>query len=220
MRIPHLDERLSAAADLFPACAYGADIGADHGRLSCYLLTKGRCQRMCVADISADSLEKAKALLALHQLSDRADLCVGDGLDVLPQPAQAIAILGMGGRTLAGILTRGKDRLNGACLILSAHTEVFLVREALAGIGYRIGDERIVRAANRYYVILRAESGRESYTEKQIYLGPRLLESREKIFLAYLSWQKQVIGRGETSQKRKAWIEEELNRDGNCEGHL
>ena len=59
MRIPHMDERLSAAADLFPACAYGADIGADHGRLSCYLLTKERCHRMCVADISADSLEKA-----------------------------------------------------------------------------------------------------------------------------------------------------------------
>ena len=220
MRIPHLDERLSAAADLFPACAYGADIGADHGRLSCYLLTKERCHRMCVADISADSLEKAKALLTLHQLSDRADFCVGDGLDALPQPAQAIAILGMGGRTLAGILERGKDRLRGACLILSAHTEVFLVRRALAGLGYRIADERIVRAANRYYVILRGVPGEETYTEKQIYLGPRLLESREKAFLNYLSWQYKVIGRDETSQKRKAWIEEELNREADCEGHL
>ena len=57
-RFSALDDRLSRAAALFPACEYGADIGADHGRLSCYLLANQRCSRMCVADISADSLEK------------------------------------------------------------------------------------------------------------------------------------------------------------------
>ena len=32
MRLPSLDDRLSRAAAMFPACDYGADIGADHGR--------------------------------------------------------------------------------------------------------------------------------------------------------------------------------------------
>ena len=69
MRLPALDERLACAAALFPACEYGADIGADHGRLSCALLASGKCRRMCVADISAESLEKAKRLLRLHGLA-------------------------------------------------------------------------------------------------------------------------------------------------------
>ena len=219
MRLPLLDDRLSRAAALFPACAYGADIGADHGRLSCYLLANQRCSRMCVADISADSLEKAKELLKMHHLQDRADFCVGDGLEALPCPAQAIAILGMGGRTLAGILERGQDRLQGACLVLSAHTETDLVRGMLCGIGYRIEKEMIVRAAGRYYTVMRAVPGTETYTEKQLFLGPRLLESRGDAFTAWLQKQYRAVspGRDETSLRRKAWIEEELHRDGDCE---
>ncbi|MBR0407985.1 MAG: tRNA (adenine(22)-N(1))-methyltransferase TrmK, partial [Clostridia bacterium] len=75
-----LDDRLSRAAALFPACEYGADIGADHGRLSCFLLESGKAERMCVADISGDSLKKAEALLSLRGLAERADFKVGDGL--------------------------------------------------------------------------------------------------------------------------------------------
>ena len=118
MRLPVLDDRLVRAAALFPACAYGADIGADHGRLSCILLANNVCRRMCVSDLSADSLKKARMLLARHGVLDRADFRVGDGLDVLDHPADAVSILGMGGRTLSGILLRGKSKLGGAALIL------------------------------------------------------------------------------------------------------
>ena len=145
-----LDDRLSRAAALFPACAYGADIGADHGRLSCYLLESGKCGRMCVADISESSLEKAKKLLTRRGLDDRADILIGDGLSVLPRPAQAIAILGMGGKTLSHILLSGKDRLCGAALILSAHTEIETVRRALVELGYRIEAEEIALTPEYY----------------------------------------------------------------------
>ena len=70
VRYPKLDERLQAVADLFTACDTGADIGADHGRLSCYLLHSQKCRRMVVADISADSLQQARRLLKLHALAD------------------------------------------------------------------------------------------------------------------------------------------------------
>ena len=51
-----LDERLSLAMDLFPACEEGADIGTDHGRLPCRLLEEGRCRRMILSDISPKAL--------------------------------------------------------------------------------------------------------------------------------------------------------------------
>ena len=209
-----LDDRLQTAAELFPACAYGADIGADHGRLSCYLLEKGICQRMCVADISAESLKKADGLLHLRGLTDRADIIVGSGLTVLPQHAQAIAILGMGGHTLASILEEGKNRLHGAQLILSAHTEMEWVRSTLSRIGYRIAEERIALAASRYYVMLRAETGEEAYTEKQCFLGPRLMEGCVRHYSEYLAWKTRMTApkRTEAAARQTQWLKEEENR--------
>ena len=139
MRLPTLDERLQAAADLFTACDIGADIGADHGRLSCYLLHHQVCGRMIVSDVSADSLMKARRLLALHGLDERADFRVADGLDTLDAPVNCLAICGMGGRLMGDILLRGRQKLQGASLVLSCHTEIPLLRQILSRIGLSSG---------------------------------------------------------------------------------
>ena len=213
-RLPRLDDRLARAAALFPACAYGADIGADHGRLSCVLLAKGICRRMCVADISPASLQKAERLLQLHGLQHRADLSVGDGLTVLRKPAQAIAILGMGGRTVSEILQTGRDQLQNAALILSAHTDIPLVRQTLVQLNYRIETEQIALVSGRMYVVMRAQPGREAYSEKQLFLGPRLMETVQKHYPEYIAWR---IGsarrkRSADAKEELAWLEEEEER--------
>lgn len=215
MRLPALDDRLSRAAALFPACEYGADIGADHGRLSCHLLGVNCCERMCVADISADSLEKAKNLLLLHGLSHRADITVGDGLFVLDRPAQAIAILGMGGHTLSGILERGKEKLKGAALVLSAHTQLSLVRKTLMELEYTIETEEIAYAGGRHYVVLRARPGKSMYSEKEMFLGPMLMHSENlEHYADYLSWR---IGltqckKNAEGERELKWLKEEYAR--------
>ncbi|NLZ88544.1 MAG: SAM-dependent methyltransferase, partial [Clostridiales bacterium] len=60
LKAPSLDERLSAAVRCFPVCDTGADIGADHGKLACWLLLNNRCNRMIVSDISAKALKRAE----------------------------------------------------------------------------------------------------------------------------------------------------------------
>ncbi len=181
--MPGLDARLQTAADLFTACDLGADIGADHGRLSCYLLHHGVCGRMIVSDVSADSLMKARRLLALHGLDERADFRVADGLDALDTPVQCLAICGMGGRLMGEILLRGRQKLQGASLVLSCHTEIPLLRQILSEIGYHLSAERLVRAKGRYYVVMRAEPGEQTYSEKETYLGPVLMRERPDLWL-------------------------------------
>lgn len=222
MRLPQLDDRLSRAAALFPACAYGADIGADHGRLSCVLLARGTCERMCVADISADSLNKAKQLLSSHCLADRADVSVGDGLFAMPHAAEAIAILGMGGHTICSILEKGAHLLQGASLILSAHTQLPLVRQTLMKLGYRIDEEEIAFAAGRFYVVMRAVPGEEKLDEKQYLLGPRLMEKCADHYQDYLAWR---IGRTRLERTKEAeiqmkYLEEEWSRVCNSQANL
>lgn len=214
MRPPVLDDRLNRAAALFPACAYGADIGADHGRLSCFLLETGKAERMCVADLSAPSLEKAKELISGRGLVDRADFRVGDGLLALPWPAQSIAILGMGGHTLSGILENGRHMLHGAALVLSAHTELRIVRKTLSGLDYRIDTEQIARAAGRFYVVMRAVPGVEALDEKQLLLGPRLMETEAEHYADYIAWRLRLAQkkRSAEGQREYLWLKEEYGR--------
>lgn len=215
MRLPQLDERLLKAAKFFPACGYGADIGADHGRLSCFLLAHNRCKRMCVSDLSAPSLEKAKRLIAMHRLAERADFCVGDGLQALPQQADAIAVLGMGGKTIAHILKEGREKLHGAVLILSAHTELSVLRSAITEVGYAILDEDIAYAGGRFYVIIRAECSSAQYTEKELQFGPVLMKKRPEHYRAYMKWRRDVLS-CENSERGRTLLkmaEEEIDRD-------
>ena len=213
-RFSELDDRLSRAAALFPACEYGADIGADHGRLSCFLLETGKADRICVADISAASLKKAEMLIASRNLSARADFRVGDGLKVLDRPADAIAILGMGGHTLCGILRNGQDRLRGAALILSAHTDMYLVRQTLSALDYRIETEEIAFAANRFYCLLRAVRGIEPLSEKQLCIGPRLMESIVQYYPEYLQWRIGLAHKKQSPEGKQElfWLKEEEKR--------
>ena len=71
-----LDPRLTALADLCPACRVFADIGTDHGRLGAYLLQVGRCRRALLTDISAPSLEKARKLIGALSLTNRAAMAL------------------------------------------------------------------------------------------------------------------------------------------------
>lgn len=217
MRLPQLDERLQKAANLFPACGYGADIGADHGRLSCFLLAKKRCERMCVSDLSAPSLEKAERLLRMHSLTERADFCVGDGITVLPQKTDVIAVLGMGGKTIAHIIKDGREKLQGATLVLSAHTELHILRSAIIDIGYTIDEEDIAYAGGRFYVIIRAIPGKSTYNEKEILIGPKLLQGMSEHYLHYLEWRKGVLSceNSDTGRAQYQIMEEEWQRANN-----
>lgn len=178
--------------ELFPSCRLGADIGADHGRLALHLLASDRCERMLVSDISGPALSKARTLLSRHGFDRRAVCMQADGLDALTEPVQAVSILGMGGDTIAAILARAPERLAGASLVLSPHTELMRLRAALPGIGYKIGRECIARAGGRFYVLLLAVPGESAYTEKELLLGPGLLSERPPLFQQYLLWRLRV----------------------------
>ena len=181
---PKLDERLRTAADWVQNCEICADIGCDHGHFGAVLLSENRCKRLLSADVSAKALAKAKARLSQSDYGDRTVFAVADGLNalsVLPEwRADVVCILGMGGDTVAGILRRGRERLHGATLILGAQTDLPLTRTAIAEIGYRLTDERIVCAEGRLYLLMRAipaANDAPPYTEWELLLGPCLLKT-------------------------------------------
>ena len=184
-----LDERLTLAAALYPACELGADIGTDHGYLPCHLLETGVCRRMILADVSPKALHRAEAEVARRGLQARARLVCADGLDALTERCDCVSIMGMGGETLAGILLRGRDKLQDAALVLSAHTELPLVRRAVLDLGYHLTREALCRSGGRFYVFWRAEPGFAPMTEEEVRHGSLMFDEPSPLLTDYLRWR-------------------------------
>jgi len=211
MNIPQLDERLKAVAEFYTDCRIGADIGTDHGHLPCYLLSKGICEKMVLSDISADSLLKARHLMQMHCLEDRAVFRLADGLDAIKGiSVDCVSISGMGGKLIAALLYKGHSYLNNSKLIISAHTDIPIVRKALMEIGYHFSSEKIVFSRGRYYIIMLCEPGQQTYSPKELYIGPKIILSESPLRSKYLSWRRDVVARENGHQLELSWIMEEL----------
>ncbi len=182
---PALDSRLALAASLYIPCELGADIGTDHGLLPCHLLRKGICRRMILTDISPKALRHAREQVERQGLAERAILRCADGLEALTEPVGCLSVTGMGGKTLAGILRGGQDRLGEAALVLSCHTDQAEARRAVTDIGWHFTREEVCLSGGRYYLVWRAEKGSQAMTAQELRLGPLWREKKTEEAVGY-----------------------------------
>lgn len=178
-----LSKRLTAAASLVNAGGVLADVGADRGELSYYLLTKAMVNRVILSDISKNSLQRAVDLFHPSPFWEKAEFRVGNGLSVLqPGEANSIVLAGMGGRTVTGILAAGaKVALGAEALVIQAMGNSLQVRRWLQNNAMEITDEIIVWEDGHYYTIIKSQPGSMELTEAQAYAGPILLKHREPL---------------------------------------
>ena len=188
-----LENRLRTAYDLYKTCSLAADIGTDHGLLPAALLRSGRCRQMILTDLSEKALSHARGEMERQNLMERVSLRSGNGLEPLHEACDMISILGMGGRTIADILQSGKEKIRNADLLLSAHTDLPQVRQAVMNIGYHLQSETPCCDRGRYYLIFVAQPGPEALTETEIMLGKKLISSSSPALLPYLQHQQQVL---------------------------
>ena len=185
MRQIGLDARLMGIAQMLGKCDCVADIGTDHGRLGAYLLQRDLCGRVQFLDVSSDSLDKARALIARMGLLERASFGVGDGAAAMTEDADGVVIAGMGGQLIAQIVERGIARLRGAKLVLQPNVAQRLLRQRLSQLGFMIEEERLVKAGRRYYIMMGAAAGEAQYTEQELIVGPKLLAERPALLKEY-----------------------------------
>jgi len=187
-----LDPRLSLIAEMVGRCDTYADIGCDHGRLGAFLLQRGWVNQALLMDISDPSLDKARALVRLLGFENKTRFLVGDGADPLDCKVDCVVIAGMGGTTAAGIVERGREKFGDARLILQANVANPELRERLAGAGYRISDERVVKDGRRHYIIIEAVPGCAKYSEQELMVGPVLLEKKPAELAGYAEFRLRV----------------------------
>lgn len=185
--------RLALACAMYDRCTLAADIGTDHAHLPIALLRARRCDRMILTDVSPDALWNARENIAQAGLSSLVDFRLGDGLAPLEEACGMISILGMGGRTIRQILAGGQAQLRSAGLLLSAHTDVPLVRMTVQEIGYHLTAEEPCFEAGRFYLILRAAPGPETLSPREVRFGKKLFDSTSPFLRPYLARQTRLL---------------------------
>ena len=166
-----------------------ADIGTDHGYIPIYLVQEGICPSAIAMDVNQGPLDRADAHIEEYGLSDRIGTRLSNGLEKLdPSEADSIVIAGMGGALMTDILTRGIHVVKaGKEFILQPQSEIFKVRHFLHDNGYAIVNEQIVKEEGKYYFIIKAVPGQQSYDEEFLYeYGECLLKEKTPLMMEYL----------------------------------
>ena len=150
----HPRERLNCAMELLCGASVVADVGCDHGRLSCALVQRETAKKCIAIDVSAPSLEKAARLARRIGVEDRVETRLGDGLAPLETlEADAIAILGMGGTLMARILDVVPPLKGARLCVLQPMRAAEDIRRWLHERNYPVLDDRVVFEAGRHYQV-------------------------------------------------------------------
>ncbi len=151
-----LDNRLLSVAACVPHGAYLADIGTDHAYLPIYLAENGILSGAVASDIHKGPIESAIKNIADAGLSSLIRTELTDGLRGIEKyPVTDIAIAGMGGMMIAGILEAAPFiRERKTRLILQPMQHIPELRYELAKKGYRIEKEVQTTAEGKFYQII------------------------------------------------------------------
>ena len=197
-----LTDRLLKIADLVTKGKKIADIGTDHGYIPVYLLNKGHVDFAILADVNKGPLENARSEVRHNNLTDKVDLRLGSGIEVLNEnEVDEVIIAGMGGILISELLEAKKS---------VAHNLDKLILHN----GYEILDEVLVKEDFRIYEIIVAKyTSKNTVVDDEIYyeVGKKLIENKDpllnefidkKIFM-YNSILKKLEGKtGEEIEKK------------------
>lgn len=184
-----LTPRLAAVADFVPPGYRVADIGTDHAMLPVYLVETNRSPGVIATDLNEKPFLAACRQVRAAGAGGRVEVRKGNGLEIIrPGEVDVIAIAGMGGNTIIGILERSPGVLAGIKrLVLQPMADPGPLRNWLARNGWRLVDEELVREMDRFYVVMAAEPGKELPEDRLLQeIGPLLVNKNSPDLIEYL----------------------------------
>ena len=186
-----LTDRLLKIASLVSEGKRVADIGTDHGYIPVYLLNKGTVPFAILADVNKGPLENARKEVRHNNLSDKTDLRLGSGIEVLNKgEVDEVIIAGMGGILISELLEAKKEVSHSVDkLILQPMQAQEELRKYLLNNGYEILDEVLVQEDFRVYEIIVAKyTGKNTVVEDDIYyeVGTKLIENNDLLLKEFI----------------------------------
>lgn len=189
MRTMELSPRLRSVANLVPRGARLADIGTDHAYLPTWLILHGVIDRAIAADLREGPLERARLTAEKYGLSGHMSFRLCDGLaGVGEDEADVVAIAGMGGETIAEILSAAPwTKAEGKLLLLQPMSAQPELRRWLWEQGYTIRREVLSKEGETLYVTFLVNAGRmDKLTAGELWAGRQQAEEDAPLRGEYL----------------------------------
>ena len=164
MRRPELSPRLRTVEELVPAGARLADVGTDHAYLPAALILEGKIPWAIAADLRRGPLDRARATVQEYGLTGKVAFRLCNGLTgIQPDEVDAVAIAGMGGETIAAILSAAPwVRKRDVPLVLQPMSSMPELRGWLQKNGFSIVEERLAQEGDTLYTALLVRAGEMS----------------------------------------------------------
>ncbi len=181
-----LSERLLAVAGEIINQEAVADIGADHGQLSQYLIKKQLVPKVIMVELNPGPYEKSVLALQAMTPKERSQIEVrlGDGLRVIQRnEVSTVIAAGLGGETIVEILSFDwKKASSYQRFVFQPMSRWEVLRREVAAQGWKIVKEQVIRDKKQFYVIITAEPGGSPYILEDLALeiGPLVLGPTEK----------------------------------------
>lgn len=184
-----LSDRLQAVASFVTPGLRVADIGTDHGYIPIYLTEQGIIPYAIAMDINKGPILRAQENIKENGLEKLIETRLSNGFDKLePGEADCAVIVGMGGELITKILDNGRnvtDELKE--LVLSPHSEVWLVRKYLHNNDFKIIDEKMIIDEDKFYTIMKVVKGIDDiYSEEDYMYGKILIEKKDEVLMKYI----------------------------------
>lgn len=185
-----LDERLNTVLSYVEGSVL-LDIGSDHAYLPIQALKENIINHAICGEVVEGPYLSSKKNVAHHGYSNKIEVRLGDGLEVVKQTDRidTITICGMGGPLIASILETGLQTINQRPkIVVQANTHTYPIRKVLQVFNYKILDEKVVKDKHHYYEIIVAKTSDEqvNYTDQELKFGPVFLKRRDDLFIDML----------------------------------
>jgi tRNA (adenine22-N1)-methyltransferase len=167
------------------------DIGTDHAIVPIELYKRDITSNLTATEVAKGPYDIALKNIKENGLKDKIRLILSDGFEnISPRQFDTIVILGMGGSLISKILSPKKTKIR-ARLILHATNSHDLLRKKVSSLGYEITEEYFIKEGKAENIIIVAERNpfKSRLTKYQRYLGPILMESKDKLVLEYYKKQ-------------------------------
>lgn len=171
--------RLEQAFDLLPEDAKCViDIGADHGILSLQIKKKGI--PVYAVENKPGPYNNIVKMIEETKSQDLIKPILDDGIRTLPKEVDTAFLLGMGGKTIYGILATNPKKLEQLkTIIIEPQSDFYLPINFLLDNGY-VNDKGVYVFEKHLYPVLRFVKGeKKEYTKAQRTYGPYPLEVKD-----------------------------------------
>jgi len=127
----NINKRLRRIADYVLHDDKFIDVGCDHAFLSIVLLLEKNITRAIASDIHEGPLKIALENIEEYNIEDRIKVKLGDGLDPIEDFIDTVIISGMGGITIADIMTNKEKLKNIKKMSFFCNIKFWIIKNCL-----------------------------------------------------------------------------------------